>query len=102
MLMLTMASCSDSVDNTGKCFKQKDDKYRVGFSMLIFNKDNDYIFWKTNYVYGPMVSANMYDTFGIKCPIELLDPMSYATDSLKRYEVYDEVTKYITITTTKR
>lgn len=103
MILLTIltTSCNPSVyftDNTGKCFKQAKRAFRDTSTFLVFNDNDDGIAWDNDLmVYGPIADLKILFDKEVECPDELQDRFGIVVKSLKKYGVYDEVSKYITI-----
>jgi len=100
MILLTalMTSCNIVTDNTGKCFSMISDKYNDPRYYLVFNSDDDFIFWDSIYdVYGPLSKLYIFGT-EIPCPEKLHIRPSLKND-LNRHGVYDEISKFINIST---
>jgi len=103
-----MSSCSNNnvisrkfTDNTGKCFNYDQGKYADSRTFLVFNKNDDVIVIRSNLsFFGPM--ENMTVLFGkeVSCPNNIDDYKGYDIENLKKYGVYNDVTKHININIT--
>ena len=97
LMTILMTSCGNFTDNTGKCYKAESERYTTSFTYLVFNEKDDYVFFSDNQIYGPNNNMFLGDKHEITCPKETSDAYAIITKKLKKYGVYNDVTKHITI-----